>query len=58
MKARNMLVEPNPKLRARRKSDTEKAAAGPAQRVVGIDMPTIMIEGFALGGNIRRPADR
>jgi hypothetical protein len=58
MKAGDLLVKPNPKLRAKRKADTTKPRPTRPNEWWGIDMTKVMIEGFALGGNTRRPADR
>jgi hypothetical protein len=58
MKAADLLVRPNLKLRARRKADTKKPRPTCPNQWWGIDMTKVMIEGFALGGTTRRPADR
>ena len=46
MKANDLLVKPNPKLRARRKADTRKPRPSRPNEWWGIDMTKVMIEGF------------
>jgi putative transposase len=46
MKAADLLVRPNPKLRARRKADTRKPRPSRPNEWWGIDMTKVMIEGF------------
>jgi len=46
MKAADLLVRPNPKLRARRKADTKKPRPIRPNEWWGIDMTKVMIEGF------------
>jgi putative transposase len=46
MKANDLLVRPNPKLRARRKADTRKPRPTRPNEWWGIDMTKTMIEGF------------
>ena len=46
MKANDLLVRPNPKLRARRKADTKKPRPTRPNEWWGIDMTKTMIEGF------------
>jgi hypothetical protein len=58
MKAADLLVRPNPKLRAKRKAETRKPRPTRPNEWWGIDMTKVMIEDFALGGNTRRPAER
>jgi transposase-like protein len=46
MKANDLLVRPNPKLRARRKANTRKPRPTRPNEWWGIDMTKVMIEGF------------
>ena len=46
MKANDLLVKPNPKLRARRKADTRKPRPSRPNEWWGIDMTKVMVEGF------------
>jgi hypothetical protein len=46
MKGADLLVRPNPKLRARRKADTGKPRATRPNEWWGIGMTKVMIEGF------------
>jgi len=46
MKANDLLVKPNPKLRARRKASTSKPRPTRPNESWGIDMTKVMIEGF------------
>jgi hypothetical protein len=46
MEANDLLVKPNPKLRARRKADTRKPRPIRPCESWGIDMTKVMIEGF------------
>ena len=46
MKAADLLVRPNPKLRAKRKADTRKPRPTRPNEWWGIDMTKVMIEGF------------
>jgi putative transposase len=46
MKEANLLVRPNPKLRARRKADTKKPRPTRPNEWWGIDTTKVMIEGF------------
>jgi hypothetical protein len=46
MKAANLLVRPNPKLRAKRKADTRKPRPTRPNEWWGIDLTKVMIEGF------------
>jgi putative transposase len=46
MKAHDLLVRPNPKLRAKRKTDTSKPRPTRPNEWWGVDMTKVMIEGF------------